>query len=115
MNAANVVNEVTDIAFEALLKVYAILLFGFPRNCLIALLYVHASKNTKISSAAIPITIKISKVCKNPKYVTPNTPLVIQTVTGKLETIMMLPQQERQQLFKEQSIITNTKASESKA
>lgn len=50
---------------------------------------------TKISSAAIPITMKIRRVYKNPKYVIPRTPLVIQTVTGKLDVMIITPQHER--------------------
>lgn len=81
--AAAVVEEVANMAFEALLKVVAIILFLSPsssfeiRDCL------QASMNTKISSAAIPKITKIAKMCKLEKYLTWNTRLNSTRVKGK--------------------------------
>ena len=60
--ATEVVLEVTAIALTALFHAYDILCF--VSNSLINLLCLHASMNTKISSAAIPSTIKITRECK---------------------------------------------------
>jgi len=70
-NATDVVEEVIAIAFAALLKVYAILLYGQSRTSLsINPLYFQASKNTNILSAPIPSTIYKITTYNAPKYLT---------------------------------------------
>jgi len=54
-------------------------------------LYLHPSINTKISSAAIPRTMKTIKTWRKPKYLTPNMPLTITAVNGKLKTMIEIP------------------------
>ena len=46
---------------------------------------------TKISSAAIPRTMKTTSICKLLKYVTPKIPFVINKVNGKLKRMMEIP------------------------
>lgn len=64
--ATAVVLDVTVIALTPLLKAYAILFFlSAPGN--MCLLCFQASTNTKISSAAIPITKNMEITCRAPK------------------------------------------------
>ena len=65
IKATAVVLEVTAIALTALLQAYAILLDLVLRIAGATVsLYLHASKNTKILSAATPKTMNTVKVCK---------------------------------------------------
>ena len=64
IKATALVLEVTKVALEALLKAYANLLLMSSFKSSIFLLYLQASTNTKISSAAIPNTIKMQSMCK---------------------------------------------------
>lgn len=91
--ATDVVLEVTAIALEALLKVYAILFFLSSPKTLgaIILLYLQASMKTNMSSAAMPRTMKTTKLCKLLKKVTLKTPSEIMTVNGKLKSIKNIP------------------------
>lgn len=72
-NATHVVLDVTNIALAARLIVYAILYFfvsssasspSVTLSSAIVSLYLQASINTKKSSAAIPNTIKITRLFK---------------------------------------------------
>ena len=74
--------DVTAMALTALRQLYAILFFLSPANCFIFSLCLQASMNTKISSAAIPRTMKINKVCNELKKVTLRIPSVTRTVMG---------------------------------
>ena len=47
--------------------------------------------NTKMSSAAIPKTMKMTRLCKLLKYVTWRTPSVIIIVVGKLSIMIIIP------------------------
>lgn len=69
-----VVLEVAAVALAALLKENAILLLMSFLIYGISPLNRYPSTKTKISSAAIPRTMKIAKVCKVEKNVTLNTP-----------------------------------------
>lgn len=71
-NAADVVNDVNIIALKARLNVYDILACKFEAYMIsgaIISLYLQASMNIKMSSAAIPITTKMMHICNCPKYV----------------------------------------------
>jgi len=63
-NATAVVLEVTAIALTALFQAYDILIFLSPLKISMQALCLHASMNTKMSSAAIPRTMKIIMLCK---------------------------------------------------
>jgi len=63
-NATAVVLEVTAIALTALFQAYDIRFFLSPLKISMHALYLHASMNTKISSAAIPSTMKMMRLCK---------------------------------------------------
>ena len=69
MNATEVVLDVTAIALTDLLQAYAILSFLSSLKNLGATfsLCLHASMNTKMSSAAIPRTMNIAKLCSYEK------------------------------------------------
>jgi len=67
MKATEVVLEVTAIALAPLRKAKAILLCRFPSNYLLPLESLQPSINTKMSSAAIPSTIKMTKLWSEPK------------------------------------------------
>jgi len=58
--ATDVVLDVIKVALPALLNEYASLLFSSPFSIGMCALCLQASMNTKISSAAIPKTIKIT-------------------------------------------------------
>ena len=60
-NAAPVVLEVVRVALAALLKANANLFLSSLQISLLVALCRHPSMNTKISSAAIPSTMKIAK------------------------------------------------------
>lgn len=68
--AAAVVEEVASIAFEARLKVKAIILFLLPSNSFNCKVSLQASMKTNISSAAIPSITKTINICKVLKYLT---------------------------------------------
>lgn len=100
IKATEVVLDVTAIALTALLNEYAILrLTSFYRSSILALC-LHPSMNTNMSSAAIPKTMKITKLCRLLKNVTLRTPSVIIIVVGKLMMIMKMPIQLRKAEFK---------------
>jgi hypothetical protein len=67
-NATAVVPEVIAMARTARRQAYDILFFKSPLYKVMRALYRHASMNTKISSAAIPRTMKITRLCKVDMY-----------------------------------------------
>lgn len=106
-NATAVVLDVTVMALTPLLNEYAILLLfslsmshGSYMSYLITfgamyLLCFQASTNTKMSSAAIPITKNIPIICKVPKKDTLPIPWTMTAVSGKLKKIMEIPTQDK--------------------
>ena len=112
--ATDVVLEVTAIALTDLLQAYAILSFLSSLKNLGATfsLYLHASINTNISSAAMPRTIKIAKLCRLEKYVILNIPSVMQTVTEKLKRIIEMPMKARNKDLRCMMKYMNTKITE---
>ena len=64
--ATDVVLDVTAVALAALLNEYASLLYLSSAISLKQILCLQASTNTKISSAAIPSTMKMTRVCNVP-------------------------------------------------
>lgn len=61
MKATEVVLDVTAIALAALLKEYAILFSKSSLSIGMFSLYLHPSVNTKMSSASIPSTMKMTR------------------------------------------------------
>ena len=112
-NATLVVEEVTAIALTALLNEQASLFFLSERMFeSILSLCLHASINTNMSSAAIPRTMKITKVWRLLKYVTYKIPSVMQTVIGKLSIMSHIPTVARNNDFKLYMRQKNTKKTE---
>lgn len=90
-NANAVVEEVADIEWAALLKVYAIL---FLKSCFIASIfndYVQASQITNILSHAIPSTTNTIIRCKDDKLEILKMSLYMTKATGNEMRIKSMP------------------------